>query len=43
MTYPIQPGSPFQAAEIGEAAKHSHFFSAERLGSVQTSHLPALK
>ena len=35
MTYPIQPGSPFRAAEIGEAAKHTIF--AERLGSVQTS------
>ena len=25
MTYPIQTGSPFRAAEIGEAAKHSLF------------------
>ena len=25
MAYPIQPGSPFRAAEIGEAAKHSPF------------------
>ena len=41
MTYPIQSGSLFWAAEIGEAAKHSLF--AERLGSVQMSHLPALK
>ena len=35
MIYPIQPRSPFRAAQIGEAAKHSSF--SELLRSGQTS------